>query len=156
MINYIRREIKFLLYLSLIFVVVLVLLPFIFGQKSPLTLEEFMYERRIHVFMGLLLAYALVYPVIAYTSVKRHINGSFEANREIFEKAFDTLEYIKISESSEKIVYRKKSAYTRFIQWYEDAIVVFPGENPVIMEGLRKSVTRIDRIIDHMLLKADQ
>jgi hypothetical protein len=153
MINYIRRELKFLIYLSIIFVLVLVIIPLIIGQQPKISWNELMQESRLQVFLVLLLAYALVYPVIAYTSVKRHLNGSFEDNREVFEKTFDTLGYIKTLDSPEKIVYRKKSAFVRFLQWYEDAIEIIPGENPVIISGLRKAVTRIDRIVDQLLLK---
>lgn len=153
MINYIRRELKFLIYLFIIFVLVLVIIPLIIGQQPKISWNELMQEQRLQIFLVLLLAYALVYPVIAYTSVKRHLNGSFDDNREVFEKTFDTLGYIKTLDSPEKIIYRKKSAFVRFLQWYEDSIVIIPGDNPVIISGLRKAVTRIDRIVDQLLLK---
>jgi hypothetical protein len=38
----------------------------------------------------------------------------------MFEKAFEALQYIKTEETQTRIVYRKKSAFVRFLQWYED------------------------------------
>jgi Na+(H+)/acetate symporter ActP len=156
MIDYIRREIKFIVYLAVIFVLVLVVFPLITGQKPGITWNDVLRDQRMLMFLGLILAYALIYPLIAYTKVKRHLNGTFNDSREVFEKAFETLQYIKTLDTPEKIVYRKKSHFTRFVQWYEDSIVILPTENPVIMSGMRKSVTRIDRIIDHLLMKASE
>jgi hypothetical protein len=126
------------------------------GQKPDFSFNEIIHEQRMIIFLVLIVAYALVYPVIAYIKVKRHLNGSFNDNREIFEKAFSTFEYIKSEESPDKIVYRKKSKFVRFIQWYEDGVVILPSENPVIISGMRKSVTRIDKMIDHLIAAKHQ
>ena len=154
MINYIRREIKFLLYLVVIFVLVLVIFPLIVGQQPDYTMNDIWQDRRMLMFMVLILAYALIYPFIAYTTIKRHLNGSFEDNRAVFEKAFEGLQYIKVLDTPEKIIYRKKSHFARFMHWYEDSIVILPNENPVIISGLRKAVTRIDRIVDQLLIRS--
>jgi ABC-type maltose transport system permease subunit len=126
------------------------------GQKPDISFNEIIHDQRMTLFLVLIIAYALVYPVIAYVKVKRHLNGSFNDNREIIEKAFSTFEFIKSEESTDKIVYRKKSKFVRFIQWYEDSVVILPSENPVIISGMRKSVTRIDKMIDHLIAKKSQ
>jgi extradiol dioxygenase family protein len=70
-----------------------------------------------------------------------------------FEKAFEMLDYIKIEDTPDRIVYRKKSKFSRLAQWYEDEITVSLAENPVIISGFRKWIIRIDRVIDQLILK---
>ncbi len=152
--DYFRRVTKFILYLAVIFVLVLGVAPLLFGQKPKMTFNEILHNQRMVLFLAFLLAYAMVYPLVAFVKVKRHLNGTFAENREHFEKAFSTLEYIKIKETEDCVVFRKKSKLTRLIQWYEDSITVFTGENPVIISGMRKPVTRIDTIIDQLLRRS--
>jgi hypothetical protein len=137
--------------------VVLVIFPKITGGKTPdITWSDFLQNQRFTIFMGLLLAYSFVYPLIAFAKIKRHLNGSFADNRAVFEKAFETLQYIKTEETPDRIVFRRKSQFARFAQWYEDSVVINLAENPVIISGMRKSVTRIDRIIDQLLIRASE
>ena len=155
--DYIRRTAKFIFYMVIIFFIVLYVFPLITGGITPkVTFTEIMRNQKFVILMAVLLAYSFVYPLIAFTNLKRHLNGSFAENRDVFEKAFDTLQYIKTEETPEKIVYRRKSQFARFVQWYEDSVVIFPNENPVIISGMRKAVTRIDRLIDQFLIKASQ
>ena len=151
--DYIRREIKFIFYLVIVFAIVLVIVPLITGERPDYSFKELLGDQRMLLFLALIAAYALVYPFIAYVSIKRHLNGSYGDNREVFEKAFEILQYIKILDTPEKIIYRKKSKFTRFSLRYEDRVVISPSENPVTISGLRKPVTRIDQLIDQMLMK---
>jgi hypothetical protein len=155
--DYIRRSAKFILYMVIIFVVVLFIFPLISNGIAPrITFDELINNQKFILFSGFLIAYALVYPLVAFVKVRRHLNGTFADNRSIFEKAFETLQYMKTEETPEKIVYRRKSQFTRFLQWYEDSVVVHTKENPVIISGLRKGVVRIDRLIDQFLIKASE
>jgi hypothetical protein len=155
--DYIRRAGKFLFYMVVIFALVLIVFPLISGGKTPrVTWDDIIHNQRSSFLLLLFLAYSFVYPLIAFAKIKRHLNGTFADNREVFEKAFDTLQYIKTEETADKIVYRRKSKFARFAQWYEDSIVIDVTQNPIIISGLRKAVTRIDRIIDQLLIKASE
>jgi hypothetical protein len=154
--DYIRRFAKFIFYLALIFTVVLVIYPLVAGKESPIGWRDLIHNQRITTFLLFLLAYALAYPLITFSKIKRHLNGTFDDNREVFEKAFQTLDYVKTEDTPDKVVYRKKSKFTRFMQWYEDSVIIIPNENPVIISGMRKAVTRINGLIDHLLTKASE
>ena len=151
--DYIRREIKFLLYIVLIFVLFLVVIPMLGGQKPVKSFNDVLQDRRMLTFLILILAYSFLYPAIAFVTIKRYLNGSYSDNKQHFEKVFETLGFEKDSESSEKVVYRKKSRVTRFLQWGEDKVVIDPVSNPVTISGLRKNVKRIDVMIDQHLAK---
>jgi ABC-type maltose transport system permease subunit len=155
--DYLRRTAKFILYMTVIFFLVLVLYPLLIEGISPaVTLREMFQNQKFMLFLAFLVAYALIYPLVGFVKIKRHLNGTFADNRGVFEKAFETLNYIKTADDPDKIVYRRKSKYARFAQWYEDSIVISPQENPVVISGMRKTVTRIDRLIDQFLIKASE
>ena len=155
--DYLRRTAKFILYMAVIFFLVLVIYPYIAQGTSPaVTLKEMFQNQKFVLLLGFLLAYSLVYPLVGFTSLRRHLNGTYTDNRSVFEKAFETLNYIKTEETPDRIVYRRKSKYARFAQWYEDRVTIKPQENPVVMSGMRKSVARIDRLIDQFLIKASE
>jgi hypothetical protein len=143
--------------MAIIFVVVLVVIPLITGgQQRRMSFSEIFSNQRMVLFMGIILAYVFVYPLVAFVKLKRHLNGTFEDNRAVFEKAFETLQFVKTVDTPDMIVYRRKSKFTRFMQWYEDGVTIAPRENPVVISGMRKSVTRIDRLIDQLLIRASE
>ena len=155
--DYIRRSVKFIVYIVIIFVVFLVIIPlFVEGKPATESFRKMLGDQRFIIMMALLFAYGLVYPLIAFTKIQRHLNSSFAENREVFVKAFESLNYIKESETKDKLVYRKKSHFTRFTQWYEDRIVIKTGDNPVTMSGMRKPLTRLDKSIDFLLSKSTE
>ncbi len=152
--DYIRRAAKFIVYIVLIFILILGVFPLI-SQGKPLmqTMHELLQNSRFTLMFGLLIAYGLVYPMISFVKVKRHLNSPFDENRDKFEKAFKSLDYIKTVEYPDKIVFRKRRHLSRLLQWHEDEITVYTSEDPVIISGTRKWVLRIDRIIDQYLMK---
>ena len=155
--DYLRRAAKFIFYLAVIFFLVLVLYPLLsHGTAQGITLRQIISNQKFVLFLAFLLAYALIYPLVAFVKIRRHLNGTFDENRNVFEKAFETLHYIKTEDTPDKIVYRRKSQFARFAQWYEDSITISCNENPVIISGMRKAVTRIDRLIDQFLIKASE
>jgi len=154
MIDYFRRLIKILLYIAFFFVLLLGIIPALFeGQSMVSSLQELMAERRFVTIVSLLLAYSLVYPLINFVKVKRHLNGRFEENRQYFEEAFQILDYVMVSESGSKIVYRKKSKLARAMYFWEDQITINTAENPVVLSGMRKAVYRINRSIEQSMIK---
>lgn len=120
------------------------------GTKPAYTIDEISNDRRMLTFLVLIFAYSLVYPVIAFTTIKRYLNGSYSDNQKHFEKVFETLGFEKESDSPDSIVYRKKSRLTRFLQWGEDRVVINTSSSPVTISGLRKNVKRIDALFDQL------
>ena len=152
--DYIRRSAKFIVYIILIFLLILGVFPLIsHGKPLVVSMHDLLQNSRFTLMFGLLIAYGMVYPMISFVTIKRHLNGTFAVNRDKFERAFTALDYILTEETPDKLVYRKKSQLSRLLQWYEDEITVFTHENLVIISGFRKWVIRIDRIIDQYLLK---
>ena len=154
MIDYLRRLIKFLIYIAFFFVLLLGIIPVIIEGQSMLTsLNELLAEKRFVIMAVLLLAYSLVYPLVNFIKEKRYLNGSFSENQAYFEEAFQAHGYTKVSESGTEIVYRKKSGLMRAMYFWEDRVVLDTAENPVIMSGMRKSVRAVNRSIEQAMIK---
>jgi hypothetical protein len=147
--DYIRRSAKFILYIVLIFFIVLGLYPLLkYGKPIPDSLREMLNNNRFTSMFGILMVYGMLYPMIAFVKIKRHLNGSFEQNRDKIERAFEKLEYIKTLDVPGKVAFRKKSQFARLVQWHEDQITLYTDENPVIISGFRKRVLRVNKLID--------
>jgi hypothetical protein len=154
--DYIRRAAKFIVYIVLIFFIVLGLYPLMkYGKPIPESLREMLNNTRFTTMFGILMVYGMLYPMIAFVKIKRHLNGSFEQSRSKIERAFEKLEYIKTQDIPGKVVFRKKSQFARLVQWHEDAITLFTDENPVIISGFRKRVLRVNKMIDLELSKEE-
>ena len=154
--DYIRRSAKFILYIVLIFFVVLGLYPLMkYGKPLSGSLTDLLANSRFTTMFGILIVYGMLYPMIAFVKIKRHLNGSFEQNREKIERAFEKLEYVKTQDVPGKVAFRKKSQFSRLVQWHEDEITLFTNENPVIISGFRKRVIRVDKLIDLELSKEE-
>lgn len=147
--DYIRRAAKFILYIVLIFFIVLGLYPLMkYGKPLSDSLRDLLNNSRFTTMFGILMVYGFLYPMIAFVKIKRHLNGSFEQNRDKIERAFEKLEYVKTEDVPGKVVFRKKSQFARMVQWHEDEITLYTDENPVIISGFRKRVIRVDKLID--------
>ena len=154
--DYIRRSAKFLFYIILIFFVVLGLYPLMkYGKPLSVSLTDLLNNTRFTSMFGILMVYGMLYPMIAFVKIKRHLNGSFEQNRDKIERAFEKLEYVKTEDVPGKVAFRKKSQFARLVQWHEDEITLYTDENPVIISGFRKRVIRIDKLIDLELSKVE-
>ena len=154
--DYIRRSAKFILYIVLIFFVVLGLYPLMkYGKPLSVSMEDLLNNSRFTTMFGILMVYGMLYPMIAFTKIKRHLNGSFEQNRDKIERAFEKLEYVKTQDIPGKVAFRKKSQFARLVQWHEDEITLYTNENPVIISGFRKRVLRVNKLIDLELSKEE-
>jgi len=71
----------------------------------------------------------------------------------VYKRQFQILDYVMVSESGSKIVYRKKSKLARAMYFWEDQITINTAENPVVLSGMRKAVYRINRSIEQSMIK---
>ncbi len=150
--KYLRRVVKFLLYAIVIVALFIYVIPAIAGKEST-NLAERIKDPQLQLIWIFFIAYTLIYPLIGFTKVQRHLNGTYNQNRDVFEKAFEILDFAKAKETEDVVVYQRKSKLARFMQLYEDEIEVKTGDNPVVISGMRKTVKRIDSMIDQLLIK---
>ena len=66
-------------------------------------------------------------------------------------KEFEQAGYVKTDEDEEKLTFRIKNKFTRFMRAYEDAVTITKGEAPLILSGNRKDILRLASRIEYAL-----
>ncbi len=151
--TYIRRLVKFLLFILIIFFIILFVYPWLkSGQTFRDTFEVLAGSKNIRLVLLFVIIYALLYPLINFRKKERYINGTFDDNREDIEKTMEALNYTKITEDNEKIVYKRKSRFARVVMLGEDAIEICKSVKPIIFSGPLRDLKRIDALLDSKLL----
>jgi len=137
-------------------IVILLVITFLRRGDGIAELKEaFMSSGRLRLFFIVVVAYSLIYPLLVFGKKERYINGKFSDNRDGFIKAFAEQNYIPTKEKEARLEFRKKSGFSRMMSLGQDKIEVDFSDNPVIIDGLRKELRRLDISLDHFLLKED-
>lgn len=153
MLKYLVRLARYLLLLLIMIVILLVISYLRSGGGMTELKEVFLGSERLRIILFVVLAYSLIYPLLVFGKKERYINGKFSDNRDGFIKAFAEQDYILAKEKDTILEFRKKSGFSRILLMGQDRIEVDFSDNPVIMEGLKKELRRMDAALDMNLLK---
>lgn len=96
-------------------------------------------------------AIAVVYPGLVFVKKEVMIEGDFEDHRDTIVNQFESLGYVKTAEDEDKLTFRIRSKYTRFMRAYEDAVTITKGTAPLILSGNRKDILRLESHITYAL-----
>lgn len=153
--KYFSRLVRYFLLLVLMIIILLVIAYLRRGDGITELKEAFLNSRRIRLFLFVVIAYSLIYPLLVFGKRERYINGKFRDNRDRFIKAFAEQNYVPTKEKDTILEFRKKSGFSRMMSLGQDKIEVDFSGNPVIIDGLRKELRRLDTSLDMNLLKQD-
>ena len=152
--KYIVRVVKYLIYLPILMALMLSILALI--TKQPLNLNEMLQPGsipKIGIIVGL---FAFVYPLVGFPSMKVYINNPFEQDREKIERLFTESKYIVSMRDEKSITFRHSSPVSRFLNMYEDTVVLDFSENPLLLTGARKNVVRFSRMITYAITERSE
>ena len=96
-------------------------------------------------------AIAAVYPGLTFVKKEVMIEGDFEDHRNTIINAFEGLGYEKTDEDGEKLTFRLRNHFTRFMRAYEDGVTITKGTAPLILSGNRKDILRLSSHITYAL-----
>ena len=96
-------------------------------------------------------AIAAVYPGLTFVKKEVMIEGDFEDHRDTIINAFEGLGYEKTDEDGEKLTFRLRNRFTRFMRAYEDGVTITKGTAPLILSGNRKDILRLSSHITYAL-----
>ena len=153
--KYLSRLIKYLMLLMAMIIILLAIAFLRRGDGINELKEAFLSSNRIRLFLFVVIAYSLIYPFLVFGKRERYINGKFSDNRDGFIKAFAEQDYILTKERDTILEFRKRSGFSRIMSLGQDKIEIDISENPVIIDGLRKELRRLDTSLDMNLLKQD-
>ncbi len=94
---------------------------------------------------------SLIYPLFGYVTRNVHLNIGYEEDKTTIKDIFFTNRYVIESEGKEAIVFRHKSSFIRTMKLFEDTITVNISDNPIKLEGPRKDVYRLARMIEYAI-----
>ena len=98
---------------------------------------------------------AAIYPGLTFVKKEVMIEGDFEDHRDKIMKEFEQAGYVKTDEDEEKLTFRMKNKFTRFMRAYEDTVTITKGEAPLILSGNRKDILRLASRIEYALRQDD-
>lgn len=98
---------------------------------------------------------AAIYPGLTFVKKEVMIKGDFEDHRDKIMKEFEQAGYVKTDEDEEKLTFRIRNKFTRFMRAYEDAVTITKGEAPLILSGNRKDILRLASRIEYALRQDD-
>ena len=92
---------------------------------------------------------SVIYPFFGYARKKVYLNKSFTEDKTKILDAFERSRFEVESESGNTLSFRHKSFVVRMFRMFEDRIILDYSDNPIAIEGQRKEVYRIARMIEY-------
>lgn len=147
--RYLNRAIKYLIYLSIVFLLII-------GIFSITSNSGFSYYNLFRPGTGIqiaifLVVMSLVYPLFGYTTKKVYVNKSYQEDKTTINDIFLTNRFKIECEGENFIKFRHKSAFVRTLRMFEDTITLDFSDNPIKLEGQRKDVFRLARMIEYAI-----
>lgn len=141
--QYIRRSVKYLLLLAVLYAAVMALMHYSGTMALPLeqTLWIQTHTWRGWVMLGAVVVLAAAYPFFGF--VVRETRGSVERDREQIVRAFEASGFRLTGEDATGMTFRGDGLLTRLTLLFEDEIHVQQHGDCMRIEGIRRGVARV-------------
>jgi len=147
---YLIRALKFFLY-ACVLCLLLFTLVFFTSDHGDLTFWELTPLENYWKIALFLAVFAGVYPLFRFTTRKVYLNRPFVEDRDMLIEPILHANYKIERIEDQKMTLRSKSPFTRFIQLYDDRITIDFSDNPILLTGLRKDVSRFARSMEYLV-----
>jgi hypothetical protein len=157
--RYVIRALKSILYFFSLAVLLIALIYFVTDKEARQvqSLMEFLQRSNLlnmAIFLGV---FGLVYPFIGYVTQKAPRSRPFtDSDKEAVIKIFAAARFTPASDNGSTLTFRINNPVARVTRVFEDAITVNYAENPIVIEGLRRDVTRLAKAIERYLRETDE
>ncbi|MBQ0025112.1 MAG: hypothetical protein KBT00_05255 [Bacteroidales bacterium] len=155
--KYFIRALKSILYFAVIFtLIVSVLFIFSSQKKAGLSFTDMFEEGSFPKLLCFFAVFGAVYPAVSFFKRKIYINKDYAEYRTLIEEAMSDLGY-KVEKAEEGVVtFRQEKMVQRLLRlFFEDRITMDISGNPIVIEGYRKDVMRVQSILSFKIQKAD-
>ncbi len=149
--QYLIRSVKYLIWLTLLFIVVFLLMILTGGsQVGPAESLELLFgSSRGTIMICAIVFLALLYP--RYGFVTREIQADLPTNREAILEAFSRSGYRLTEESADGMVFRANTGWKRLLLLGEDTLRVVPTPAGFTIGGLRREAVKVEFRLKPML-----
>lgn len=157
--QYIIRVVKYFLYYSIIFLLLIAIMFQFSSHPGVETLQEFFQVSfqdgaGVKIFL-FFMAFGFIYPLLGFSKKEIYTNNNFQQKRKEVDGLFISAHYVLKSDDGSKMVWVLKNPVMRAFRVYEDKVTVDYSSNPVIVSGLRKDVFRFGRGIEFIMQKQE-
>lgn len=148
--TYIRRAVKYLIQLTLIFLLIvgILMLAGMIPQEVSLAFRKGW--ESVWLILALFAAMAAVYPLFGYGKRTIRTAGDPAEKWETIDQAMDARGYVKMGEGESRR-YHLKSAVSRAARLWEDTITITTVLGGFQAEGLVRDLARVVMSLDHKL-----
>lgn len=142
--QYLIRAVKYLIWLTLLFIVVFLLMILTGGsQVGPAESLHLLFgSSRGTIMICAIVFLALLYP--RYGFVRREIRADLPTNRAAILEAFSRSGYRLTEESAAGMVFRAATGWKRALLLGEDTLRIVPTPAGFIIEGLRREAVKVE------------
>ena len=150
--TYLRRAVKYLIQLTLIFIVLIGVLMLLGMIPVDVALAFKKGWESIFFILGLFAVMAAVYPFFGYG--KRNIRAAGEPGEhwDAIDQAMEGRGYVKAAELQDGArKYHLKSGIARATRLWEDSVTITPQLGGFQAEGLMRDLSRVVMSIDHKI-----
>lgn len=151
MLQYLVRFCKYVIYCSLLFSLLLIMVFYTSNHGELTYFWELIHPSKYLQVALLVVVYAAVYPFIGYVDRKVYLNQPFQKDREALIHGILHAQFLIVSDSGTVLVFRPKSKFTRLMRLYEDKIVLDYSNNPILLYGMRRDVQRFARNMEYVV-----
>ncbi len=149
--QYLIRSVKYLIWLTILFMVVFLLMILTGGSQvgAAESLELLFGSSRGTMMICAIVFLALLYP--RYGFVNREIRVDLSENRDVVLEAFSRSGYRLMEETEAGMVFRADAGWKRALLLWEDTLRVVPTPAGFAIEGLRREAVKVEFRLKPML-----
>lgn len=151
--KYIIRGIKYFVYFTVIFTIILsalVLLKISDGDIHTMFKDDSWWK-----ILLIFIAAGAIYPSVGYMKKNACFTGGLEANRGKIIEVMGNLGFEPEENGPEKMTFRCRNKLHRLTRMYEDRITLTPDLTGAVVDGLRKEVVRVVMHLEHALRSSE-
>ncbi len=149
--KYLRRALKYLLQISLIFVVIMAVLMLSGMVSKDVTVAFRNGWTSILYILGLFAVMSFAYPFFGYGKRIIRVGGDPAELWPLIDEAMQARGYVPASETEEGRCYHLSSPLNRAARMWEDCITITPVLGGFQAEGLVRDLSRVVMSIDHKI-----
>lgn len=153
--RYFIRSVKYFIYFTLLFVVIMALLVFLGAAEGDIST---MFRGGYSALWKIALVFAVIsaiYPSVGFIKREVLIPGSWEEDKDTIRDFMEKRGYVLESEDTGTMSFRKTGS-GRFTRMYEDRITLTAKIGGLDMEGMRKDVVRLAMGLESRFRRAGQ
>ena len=155
--RYLIRALKYLIYFTVIFFLIVGIVYLFSAQKmAGISFIDLFKEGSLPKIALFFVAVAALYPLLGFQKKELRLDGGFTKCAETVDAVMESLDYTRENEGEGFVSYIKKGAYARLVRMWEDRITFETTEEGARVEGYRKDLLRIISLIKYKVQEENQ